>query len=63
MLGCIGKADTTELTVDTTELADARWFTREEARLMLERKHPEGLHVPGKQAIANALIGSFVDGA
>ncbi len=28
---------------------------------MLERKHPDGLHVPGKQAIANALITSFVD--
>ena len=29
--------------------------------LMLERRHPDGLTVPGKQAIANALIGSFVD--
>jgi hypothetical protein len=28
---------------------------------MLERRHPDGLTVPGKQAIANALIGSFVD--
>ena len=61
MLGCIGRAETTELLVDTTELADARWFTRDETRLMLERKHPEGLHVPGKQAIANVLIRSFVD--
>ena len=30
-----------------------------DARAMLERRHPEGLHVPGKQAIANALIASF----
>jgi hypothetical protein len=30
---------------------------------MLERRHPEGLHVPGKQAIANALITSFVERA
>ena len=30
---------------------------------MLERKHPDGLNVPGKQAIANALIQTFVDAA
>jgi hypothetical protein len=30
---------------------------------MLERRHPDGLTVPGKQAIANALIASFVDAA
>ena len=30
---------------------------------MLERRHPDGLTVPGKQAIANALITSFVDAA
>ena len=29
---------------------------------MLERRHPDGLTVPGKHAIANALITSFVDG-
>jgi hypothetical protein len=27
---------------------------------MLERRHPEGLSVPGRHAIANALIESFV---
>jgi hypothetical protein len=30
---------------------------------MLERRHPEGWHVPGRQAIANALITSFVEAA
>jgi NAD+ diphosphatase len=61
MLGCLGRAETTELTIDTTELADARWFSRAEARQMLERTHPDGLHVPGEQAIANVLIRSFVE--
>lgn len=61
MLGCIGRAETTEITLDTAELADARWFTKDEARAMLERRHPEGLTVPGKQAIANALIHHFLD--
>lgn len=63
MLGCIAKAETTDIVLDTAELADARWFTREEARAMLERRHPEGLSVPGKQAIANALITHFVETA
>ena len=61
MLGCIGRAETTEITLDTEELADARWFTKDEARAMIERRHPEGLTVPGKQAIANALIHHFLD--
>jgi NAD+ diphosphatase len=61
MLGCMGRAETAEITVDTTEIAEARWFARQEARLMLERRHPDGLTVPGKHAIANALITSFVE--
>ena len=63
MLGCVGQAETTDLVIDTSEIAEARWFTRPDARLMLERRHPDGLTVPGKQAIANALITSFVDAA
>ena len=43
--------------------ASANEDTLSSPRLMLERRHPEGLHVPGKQAIANALIASFVDAA
>jgi NAD+ diphosphatase len=63
MIGCIGRAETTEIAIDSGEIAEARWFTRDDARAMLERRHPEGLHVPGKQAIANALITSFVGAA
>ena len=63
MLGCIGRAETTAISIDSGEIAEARWFTREEARAMLERRHPEGLNVPGKQAIANALISTFVGAA
>ena len=62
MLGCMGKAETTDITIDSGELAEARWFSREDARLMLDRRHPDGLTVPGRHAIANALITSFVDG-
>jgi NAD+ diphosphatase len=56
------QAETTEITIDSGEIAEARWFSREDASSMLERRHPDGLTVPGKHAIANALITSFVDG-
>lgn len=62
MLGCIAYADTTELQVDLTELADARWFSRAEALSMIEGTHPERLTAPGKHAIAHVLLKAFVDG-
>ena len=62
MLGCIGWAETTDITIDSGELAEARWFSLKEAQQMLERKHPEGLTVPGRHAIANALITTFAEG-
>lgn len=63
MIGCLGRAETTEITIDSGEIAEARWFGRDEARLMLEGRHPSGYYVPGRQAIANALIASFVGAA
>ena len=62
MIGCIGLAETTEITIDPNEIADARWFSRAEVMMMMERTHPENLWVPGKQAIARSLIQAFVDG-
>ena len=59
MLGCLAQARTADITVDTTELEDARWFSREEARLMLSRTHPDGLTCPPRLAIANLLIRSW----
>jgi NAD+ diphosphatase len=62
MIGCIGIAKATEVKIDPNELQEARWFPRPEVKLMLEGKHPDGLWVPGKQAIARALITAFVEG-
>jgi len=61
MLGCFAVVAHGELTVDTREIAEARWFTREEAEQMLHGKHEHGLWVPGRHAIANVLIRAFVD--
>lgn len=48
--------------IDRNELEDARWFTREEVRLMLDGTHPEGLSAPRPYAIAHHLVRAFADG-
>lgn len=62
MIGCVAEAQTHEIVIDGKEIEDARWFSREEAGLMLARAHPEGLTCPPKLAIANLLIESWVLG-
>lgn len=62
MLGCVGYAENTDIQVDLNELAEARWFSRDEARSMLDGTHPQGLTAPARHAIAHALVRSFVDG-
>lgn len=63
MIGCLGEAMGEAITIDREELEDARWFDREEARSMLERRHPGGLITPPPMAIAHHLIRAWVDGA
>ena len=60
MIGCIAHADSTDMVVDTVELADARWFSRDEVRAMLDGRHPDGLTAPGRHAIAHILLRHFV---
>ncbi|WP_018262046.1 NAD(+) diphosphatase [Methylobacterium sp. WSM2598] len=62
MIGCEGEALDEALTLDRDELEDARWFSREEVRAMLERRHPDGLLTPPPMAIANLLVRGFADG-
>jgi NAD+ diphosphatase len=62
MIGCIGYATTTDIIINPDEIEEARWFSREETAQMLAGKHPQKWWVPGKQAIACALITSFVRG-
>jgi NAD+ diphosphatase len=62
MIGCVGYAETTEINIDPTEIEEARWFSKDEVSQMLAGKHPSNWWVPGKQAIARALIQSFVKG-
>ncbi|MBV9076566.1 MAG: NAD(+) diphosphatase [Methylobacteriaceae bacterium] len=56
MIGCRAEALDDVIRRDETELEDARWFGRAEVRLMLERRHPDGLITPPPMAIANYLL-------
>ena len=61
MIGCHGVAETTEISIDTEEMHDVRWFERDAIRAALAGEHPE-LKVPGEIAIAHHLIRAWADG-
>jgi NAD+ diphosphatase len=63
MIGCLAEALSTEITIDANELADARWFTREEVRQVLQGQHPKDITAPPRMAIANHIMQVFVDRA
>jgi len=63
MIGCTSVADDPEITIDRTELDDARWFTREELE-DARTAGPNGnelLIFPQKFAIAHHLITWWLD--
>jgi NAD+ diphosphatase len=63
MIGCTSVTDDPALTIDTTELEDARWFTRaelEEARVAGEAG-TDLLYFPRPFAIAHHLIAWWLD--
>lgn len=62
MIGCTAEAHDEDITVDLTELEDARWFDRAEALLLLNRTHPDGLTGPHPFAIAHHLLGEWLKG-
>lgn len=61
MIGCHAEATRTDLRVDPNEIEDARWISRGDAALMLERKHMDGLTTPPPAAIAHHIIRAYVE--
>ena len=61
MIGCHCEALSDKITVDHSELEDARWFDREEVALMLRRQHPEGLTATVPHAIAHHIIRRYIE--
>jgi NAD+ diphosphatase len=60
MIGCFAACESRDLTLDASEIAEARWFTREEARALLAG-NATGLRRPLPFAIASHLIREWVD--
>ena len=56
MIGCHARALGPELTIDTTELDDARWFTREEIEAALAGGAAASFQPPPRFAIARTLV-------
>jgi NAD+ diphosphatase len=56
MFGCHAEADGPDLTIDTTELEDARWFTRDEVAAALEERPDAPFQAPPRTAIARTLL-------
>jgi NAD+ diphosphatase len=61
MIGCHAQALSHDITVDRSELEDARWFGREEAAAMLAGTHPQGLTTPPPMAIAHHILRAWVE--
>jgi NAD+ diphosphatase len=56
MIGLIGEALNRDIVIDKTELEDARWFSHDEIGLMFAERHPQGLGVPPRMAIAHTIL-------
>lgn len=56
MIGCRAEALGNELTIDTTELEDARWFSREEVARGIAGEEDATFQPPPRTAIARTLL-------
>jgi len=61
MIGCTGLARSIDITMDTVEMADVRWFERGEVLRSLAKENSD-LKLPGPFAIAHHLIKSWAEG-
>jgi len=61
MIGCHARAENADITVDRSELEDARWFTRAETAAMFRGEHPEKISIPPPIAIAHHIIRAWVE--
>ena len=61
MIGCWGEALTEGIVPDPHEIADARWFSRDEINRMITKTHPEQLIVAPPLSISHTLIRAFAE--
>lgn len=60
MLGCRARAMSAKLTIDVTELEDARWFSRNEIRASLTMTEKQPFQPPPPTAIARTLLAHWL---
>jgi NAD+ diphosphatase len=60
MMACIADAQSDALVLDTTEIEDAMWVTKEEARAALEGSPDRRFNAPPPFAIAHSLLKYWV---
>ncbi|MFM9853658.1 MAG: NAD(+) diphosphatase [Sphingomonadaceae bacterium] len=63
MIACIAKAEGDEITLDTNELEDAMWVTRDEAIASFANAPDARFKPPPHFAIAHTLLQRWIDGA
>jgi NAD+ diphosphatase len=56
MIGCFAYGRSTELNVDNTEIEEAKWFSLEEIKLIIQNQHPDNITIPSERTIAHQLI-------
>lgn len=56
MIGCHAVADDPAITVDLTELEDARWFSRDQVAKALRGEPDAGFSAPPRRAVAHQLL-------
>lgn len=61
MIACVAEALGDEITLDTTELEDAMWVSKDEARAALEGAPDKSFNAPPPFAIAHTLLKAWVD--
>jgi NAD+ diphosphatase len=60
MIGCIAEAETTDVTVDGKEIAEARWFKRSDIKAALKGEGDKSFMIPPPLAIAHQLLRAWV---
>ncbi|MBV9548206.1 MAG: NAD(+) diphosphatase [Alphaproteobacteria bacterium] len=62
MLGCYAEALSKDFTIDGSEIAEARWVRKDQARRWLKEEVLDEMRVPAVIAIAHHLIRDWVEG-
>ena len=61
MIGCHGRALSTDIHIDDEEMTDVRWFSRDAVLAALRDDNPD-LRVPAPMAIAHHLVRAWAVG-